>query len=528
MSTPRAIILASAFTIYAFALLGCAHQPVASGYGIITSHPQATQAGLKILDQGGNAFDAAIAASAVLAVVQPQSASLGAGSLWLIQPANAEWQVLDALPMTPESAEPRYGQSLTQKITLTGARSAGVPGQPAALAYLAETYGHFPLTNLMQDAIRLAYYGTRPDAELTAGLALDPNEFLTQPALARVLARLAKQGRNGFYQGETAALLLDDFKRLGAPWTQSDLDNYQLKLRMPLSWPTENGLAFAPPPPASAGIVQSYIQRLWRSMNIDTRSLEEQIGLIANVFKAGFALQAESLGDPDFNELPLDSWLTPDAIDQKLTLLVNNPASPKIQPKSDSTPSHLASSFIGIFDRYGNKLAATISNHATMGSGLILGGTGLVMNNSLAGFIQDTTTTESGLSFGATNSFYNRVEAGKRSVTMSSPIVVQDGAGTSLIFPLNSDAGPSQLIKATAPQLLPKGLTNFYYHPDNETLTLFSNAPSDLLTTLIQQKPQWTLIEERPLYPASLSLLNASRQIKGFLENRSQGQWISR
>jgi gamma-glutamyltranspeptidase/glutathione hydrolase len=255
-----------------------AHPP---GAAIASAHALATDAGLEILREGGNAFDAAVAVSAALSVVEPVSSGLGGGGFFLLHEAKSGRDVfVDAREVAPRSATPaRYldaaGELDRDKAT-NGATSAGIPGLPAALVHIARKYGRLPLAKSLAPAIRLAregfpvyprlvneYAERKPVMERYAATRAvyladgDPPELgetLKQPDLARTLERIATQGFDGFYRGPVAGELLAAVKADGVEWTADELAGYRVKEREPIRFRYRDWNLVTAPPPSSGGI----------------------------------------------------------------------------------------------------------------------------------------------------------------------------------------------------------------------------------------------------------------------------------
>lgn len=229
----------------------CATVPSGPGRTAIASaHPLATRAGFEIIDRGGNAFDAAVAVSAALAVVEPAGSGLGGGGFWLLHRQADDYQVmLDGREKAPLAAHrDMYLDAESNFIperSKDGALAAGIPGTPAALALLAEKYGRLPLSESLQPAIRYAQQGfviderhrrllrfrrqvltadpVAADIFLENGAVPQRGAILKQPDLAETLEKLAESGREGFYAGETAAKLVTGVQAAGGIWTLEDL-----------------------------------------------------------------------------------------------------------------------------------------------------------------------------------------------------------------------------------------------------------------------------------------------------------------
>ena len=217
--------------------------------GVASAHPLATRAGVEVLDAGGNAFDAAIAVSAALAVVEPYSSGIGGGGFWLLHRASDGKQtMIDGRERAPLAARPDlYLDELGEVIpraSMDGALAAGIPGEPAALAHLAQHYGRLPLSRSLAPAIRLAASGFEIDehyrkmahfrlralqhSESAAGIFLQqgevppPGALIRQPELAGTLRALAHGGRQGFYEGEVAADMVATLNAAGGVHTEED------------------------------------------------------------------------------------------------------------------------------------------------------------------------------------------------------------------------------------------------------------------------------------------------------------------
>ena len=237
-----------------------AHPP---GVAIASAHTLATQAGLHVIAQGGNAFDAAIAVSSTLSVVEPISSGLGGGGFFLLHDGKTGKDVfIDARETAPAAATPdKYllpNGEFDRDRAENGPWAAGIPGLPAAFVHLAEKYGRLPLKTSLAPAIRTAregfpvyarmargyqarrevmerYKGTRA-VFLANGQPIKEGDLFRQPDLARTLERLAAEGFDGFYKGETAKRLLAGVKAEGGQWTAKELTGYTVRERAPLSF----------------------------------------------------------------------------------------------------------------------------------------------------------------------------------------------------------------------------------------------------------------------------------------------------
>ncbi|MGH8465896.1 MAG: gamma-glutamyltransferase, partial [Pseudomonas sp.] len=320
-----------------FALGAASAQAQGPGRAAIASpHPEATAAAQQILEQGGNAFDAAIAVSAALAVVEPYGSGLGGGGFFLLREADspARFAFLDARERAPGNAtEAMYLKDgkVQPGLSINGPLAAAIPGLPAALADLAAHYGKLPLKSTLAPAIRLANQGfavdriyrdratmrlsaLRDDPE-SARLFLSQGEvpalgaFIRQPELAITLERLANQGRDGFYAGPTARALVQGVQAAGGIWSLDDLANYRTAKREPLRYQLADQRELISAPPPSAGgvaLAQSLamLQRLpWQSAEPVQRS-----HYVLEVLRRAYRDRG-LLGDPDYVTNPVPQLL---------------------------------------------------------------------------------------------------------------------------------------------------------------------------------------------------------------------------
>ena len=249
---------------------------------IASAHPLATHAGFEILQQGGNAFDAAVAMSAALAVVEPAGSGLGGGGFWLLHRASDGFEtMIDGREKAPSAADinmfvNQQGEVI-QGLSKDGVLSAGIPGLPAAIVHLSKKYGRLPLAQVLRPAIQYAQQGfiigerhrrllgfrlavLQKNAQ-AAGIFLnnnkvpEPNSILMQTDLANTLSQLAQFGRKGFYEGIIAERLITDVNKAGGIWTADDLKNYQVVEREPVRGEYKGIKITSAALPSSGGIV---------------------------------------------------------------------------------------------------------------------------------------------------------------------------------------------------------------------------------------------------------------------------------
>ncbi|MBD9427163.1 gamma-glutamyltransferase [Pseudomonas sp. PDM15] len=417
---------------------------------VATAHPAATVAGLETLTQGGNAFDAAVAIAAALAVAEPYGSGLGGGGFFLLRQAGDKptYRFIDARERAPLSAGPdlyRRNGTVQRELSLNGPLAAAIPGLPAALAHLAERYGKLPLTDSLTPAIRLARDGVgidrvyRERAEwrlealrqdpTSAAIFLDQERLpplhglLRQPALARTLERLARDGHTGFYGGETARLLLEGVQAGGGVWSARDLRDYRVVERQPLRVSLDGGRELISAPPPSAGgvaLAQSLLmlqQLPWQKAGAVQRS-----HYVVETLRRAYRDRG-LLGDPDHVRNPLPQLLAPDYLKGLAKGIALQNASPSASlPPSPSWREGDHTTHFTVIDAEGNAVAATLSINLPFGAAFTVPGTGVLLNNEMDDFAADPRGSNA---YGLAGSQANAIAAGKRPLSSMSPTFIE-------------------------------------------------------------------------------------------------------
>lgn len=426
---------------------------------IASAHPLATQAGFEILAVGGNAFDAAVAVSAALAVVEPASSGLGGGGFWLLHRAKDGFEtMLDGREKAPFAADKDMyldqNGDVIDNLSKNGALAAAIPGLPAALVHLAKKYGRLPLAQSLQPAIRYARDGFTPANRYrklltsrqtvieknpeAAKIFLEHGQIpathfvLKQPDLAHTLEKIAQFGATGFYQGETAQKLLSDVKASGGIWTQKDLDAYQVLERAPVYGNYHGIKITSAPPPSSGGIV------LMEALNIlsayDLAKLDEATRkhLISEAMRRAYHDRALYLGDSDFVTIPMKQLLNPDYAAGLRSSIRLDRALPSgflsgelTEHKAGTDTTHFS-----IIDAQGNRVAATLSINSPFGAGFVAKGTGVVLNNEMDDFVSKVGTMNS---YGLVGSSANAIVAGKRMLSSMTPTFLEDDSRVAIL-----------------------------------------------------------------------------------------------
>jgi gamma-glutamyltranspeptidase/glutathione hydrolase len=452
---PARRFVAALFVVVLSWTLSAAH---AASQAIASAHPLATAAGHEMLAQGGNAFDAAVAVTAALAVVEPFSSGLGGGGFFLLHRASDGIEsMVDARETAPGRASREMyldaDGKVKDRLSLDGALAAGIPGTPAGLAWIAERHGRLPLATSLGPAMRLARDGFPVDARYaaaarfragllkadaaTARVFLDAGEVpetgfvVRQPELAQTLAALAAKGRDGFYAGEVAQRLVAGVQMAGGIWERDDLAGYQIAERSPMRLSYHGARITCGSLPSSGGLVLAQALNILERYPLATLPRPARDHLVVEALRRGYQDRARYLGDPDFVSPP--AVLTTRAYaDQRAASIDPGKATPSqeldrlypVVSEGDNT-THFS-----VVDADGNRVAATLSVNLPFGAGLIAGDTGVLLNNEMNDFaVGGVQASAYRLAGGAAN----EVAPGKRPLSSMTPAFVEDERGV-LVF----------------------------------------------------------------------------------------------
>ncbi|WP_280370997.1 gamma-glutamyltransferase [Pseudomonas sp. BN411] len=418
---------------------------------VATPHPSATVAGLETLAQGGNAFDAAVAISAALAVAEPYGSGLGGGGFFLLRQAGEKpvYRFLDARERAPLAAHARLyvrDGKADPALSLEGPLAAAIPGLPAALADLASRYGRLPLADSLTPAIRLARDGIsvdriyreraswrlssmRDDRE-TARLFLDhkgevPEEFslLRQPELANTLERMARYGKSGFYSGPTAEKLVEGVNAAGGIWSLRDLADYKTVERQPIRFPLADGRELIGAPPPSAGGI-ALAQSLAMLQELPWRKADrvQRTHYVVEVLRRAYRDRG-LLGDPDFVANPQAKLLDADYLKKLASGIDGRRATPSssLPPSPPLHEGEHTTHFV-VIDKDGNAVAATLSINLPFGAAFTVPGTGVLLNDEMDDFAANP---EGANAYGLAASQANAVGSGKRPLSSMSPTFIE-------------------------------------------------------------------------------------------------------
>ena len=449
-----ALLLVVAFSPVTYAADGsagpkssAAHPP---GTAIASAHELATQAGFEVIQQGGNAFDAAIAVSATLSVVEPISSGLGGGGFFLLHDGKTGKEVfVDARETAPAAAtQDKYlnaDGSFNRDRAENGAWAAGIPGLPAAFVHLAENYGRLPLKTSLAPAIRVArdgfpvyarmargyaarrevmerYKGTRA-VFLVNGKPPQEGDLFKQADLARTLERLAAQGYDGFYRGETGKKLLAGVKADGGQWTAAELAGYRVRERAPLKFKYNDWQVTTAPPPSSGGVALAQMLQILDAFDLSKLDETQRTHLVVESMRRAFRDRTFYLGDPDFVDIPVKTLTSPEYAAGLRATIHPHKATPSDMLSGEQTPMEdEETTHFSIIDAEGNRVAATQTVNLLFGSGLIPPGTGVLLNNEMDDFALKPGTPNA---FGVMGYDANAPKPGKRMLSSMTPTFME-------------------------------------------------------------------------------------------------------
>ena len=445
---------------------------------VTTQHFIATEVGEKILSKGGNAFDASIAISFTLAVVLPRAGNIGGGGFMVMYDIDSQKSYsIDYREKAPRLASrdmylDKNGSFNKQKLSTFGYLSSGIPGTVAGLWEVHQKFGSLPWEELLEDAINYAENGFKVTPFMSDVLRAynkklsfydetknifqkdypDFKKDLIQKDLANTLKIISIEGKDGFYKGEIAKKIAISMKENGGLISQYDLENYKAVWREPLKSKYRNLELITMGPPSSGGV--HIIQMLNILENYDLQSLghnsSKYINLLAETMKYAYADRSKYLGDPDFYNVPIKS-LTSESYAKNIS---NNIELGSLVESSDINPgmyidneSHETTHF-SVADKYGNVVSSTYTLNSTFGSGVVIEGTGILMNNEMDDF-----SAAPGIpnQFGLLGAKANEIAPYKRPLSSMTPTIIMKD--NELFFTTGSPGG-ARIISAVLQSIL--------------------------------------------------------------------------
>jgi len=441
--------------VFLFAALFAVIQPLSAGKppgaAIASAHELATRAGFEVLEKGGNAFDAAVAVSATLGVVEPTSSGLGGGGFWLLHVADGNRDVfLDNGPL-----------------------AAGIPGHPAALVHLAEHYGELPLAESLAPAIRIAENGfpaypklirlmewrretmlrweAAPKIFLRDGEIPAEGDVIRQPDLAATIRALADEGKAGYYEGEVAEKLVGGVRDAGGIWTMEDLAGYEVVEREPVYFDYRDMRVISAPPPSSGGAAIATMLNILEGWDLDKLDPVQRRHLVIEAMRRAFRDRAVYLGDSDFVDVPME-MLTSDlyADGLRASIRLDRAMPSDMLPGIESDSRGTDTTHFSVIDADGNMVSATLTVNLPYGSAFMPPGTGVLLNNEMDDFSAKPGVPNA---YGLIGDSANAIAPGKRPLSSMTPSIALKGDRVAVI----GTPGGSRIIT-----MVLLGLLDFY------------------------------------------------------------------
>jgi gamma-glutamyltranspeptidase / glutathione hydrolase len=450
----------SRLTCFVFALLilffgfseSASRRPVKALNGmVVSSDSLATQVGVEILKKGGNAVDAAVAVGFALAVTYPQAGNIGGGGFMVIRMANGETVTIDFREKAPMKASENMfldenGNFVPEK-SQVGHLSVGVPGSVAGLLLALEKYGTMSRREVLEPAIELAEKGFIVNEGLANafknafehfkkfpstmryfsknGQPYSAGDRLIQKDLAKVLKLIRDKGRDGFYKGKVADLIVEEMKRGGGLITYEDLENYQPVLRKPVVGNYRGYEIISMGPPSSGGVCLIELLNILENFDLKKYGFGSSytIHYLVEAMKRVYADRAEYLGDPDFVQIPLDKLLSKEyakELASEIDTFYATPSSRIIRSVSP-TSEGVHTTHYSVVDRWGNVVAVTTTINSYFGSMVAVDGAGFFLNNEMDDFSAKPGAPNQ---FGLLGSKANSIQPGKRMLSSMTPTIV--------------------------------------------------------------------------------------------------------
>ncbi len=455
--------------------------PAIASRGMVSGPEKlASEAGLDMLKKGGNAVDAAVATGFALAVTLPRAGNIAGGGFMLVHLADSDEQVfIDYREMAPAGASRdmflNEDGTVDKRKAYNSVSAAGIPGTVAGLIHALEKYGTLDLKTVIQPAIDLAEKGFEVPAALhlnlrSAAKRLSRNDeanrvylggtgtapemgiLFKQPDLAATLKRVRDKGFDGFYKGKTAELIAAEMRRGGGVMNTEDLASYRAIERQPVRSSFRDYDIVSAPPPSSGGVHVSQILKLLEPFPIEEmgHNSAAYLHLLIESMKLAYADRSEYLGDPDRTEIPVKALTSESYLDGRRALIKDDVATPSevIKPGNVDDHESTETTHFSIVDQFGNVVTNTYTINFSFGSGIVVPGTGMLLNNEMDDFAAKPGFPNG---YGLVQGEANAVAAGSRPLSSMTPtLVFKDGKP----WVATGSPGGSRIITAVAQTLL--------------------------------------------------------------------------
>lgn len=413
---------------------------------VVSAHTLASEVGVQILKEGGNAVDAAIATQLALAVVYPGAGNIGGGGFMVAHFKNGKNVSIDYREVAPTKASrdmylDANGNPVTT-LSLNGHLSAGVPGTVAGL-FASMKYAKLPFRKLIQPAIDLAEKGfviTEAQAKSFNGTKEDfiklntttpvfvkdvlwkAGDTLIQKDLANTLKRIRDNGQKGFYDGETARLIVEEMKKGNGIITEKDLKNYKAKTRTPVVFSYRGHTIITMPLPSSGGVILQQMLKMIEKYNVAAMKFEspQSVQLMTEIERRAYADRANFLGDPDFVKVPVKTLVSDKYLTQRMKDYEPGKAGTSTEIKAGNIKESEQTTHLSVIDKDGNAVSVTTTLNNGYGSKTVVSGAGFLLNDEMDDF-----SVKPGVPnlYGAVGNEKNAIAPGKRMLSSMTPTI---------------------------------------------------------------------------------------------------------
>lgn len=432
---------------------------------VAAANPEASKIGVEVMKKGGNAVDAAVATAFAISVFEPNASGIGGGGFMLIRMAKTgKTVVIDYREKAPAKATPdmfvldENGKVVNDEITV-GGKASGVPGTVAGLLTALEKYGTMKRADVMAPAIKhagegiivsknlegiiqdnyekLVKFDAASEVYLKDGLPYEAGDRLVNKDLAATLTKISKEGKKAFYEGEIAKKIADEVQKQGGLMTVEDLKNYTIEEREPVVGKYRDYTIISCPPASSGGT--HIVQLLNMVENYDLKAMgdntPESWHIWAESMKQAFADRAEYMGDTSYVKVPLKGLTSKEYAKEVVKKIDLEKAGKDIKIGDPSKYESGSTTHFSVMDKDGNMVAVTQTINYFFGSGVVVPGTGIMMNNEMDDFVPQ-------------KNMKNSIEGGKRPLSSMSPTLVLDPKNRPLMT--IGSPGATRIIPAVA------------------------------------------------------------------------------
>jgi gamma-glutamyltranspeptidase/glutathione hydrolase len=430
---------------------------------VVSAREEASLIGIAILKKGGNAFDAMIATELALAVAYPFAGNIGGGGFMVYRTNNGKTGALDYREKAPLAASKNMyldeqGEIIKGKSTL-GAMAIGIPGTIDGLFKVYEKFGTLPFSELIEPSIDLArkgvivtkkqaktlnkyrkYFTEVNDTQIIFDADWKENDTIKYPELAKTLERIKDEGRDGFYKGETAEMLVNYVQKLGGIITIADLEKYNAKWRNPIEFTYKDLKIISMSPPSSGGICNGQIFKAIEPFEISKfgHNSLKSIQLITEAERRAYADRSYYLGDPDFVKIPIDTLISSNYVQKRMADFSWDKATSSANMEHGNLPGYESdeTTHYSIIDQFGNAISATTTLNGAYGSKVYVTEGGFLLNNEMDDFSSKPGTPNM---FGLFGAEANSIQPEKRMLSSMTPTIVEKN--NKLFMSLGSPGG---------------------------------------------------------------------------------------